>query len=97
MKGAGQHYGYQHKRLRARWAKTLRENGAVECARCGGLIYDGEPFDLGHPQGADVALGGDGSGSAPEHPRCNRSAGATLGNRLRNGQPPVRVSHDWWA
>lgn len=89
---------WAHQKRRKRWADRLRNEGPRPCARCGALVYHGDEWDLGHPEGADLVLGGDGYGSAPEHRRCNRSAGATLGNLLRQGKlPAIVASRDWWA
>jgi hypothetical protein len=62
-------YGSAHQRLRKRLA-PLVASGQVRCARCGGLIYPGTPWDLGH-------LGhiGDRAGyNGAEHAVCNRGA-----------------------
>lgn len=89
---------WAHQKRRKRWADRLRNEGPYPCQRCGRPVYADDAWDLGHPDGADLVLGGDGEGSAPEHRACNRSAGATLGNLLRQGRVPfVRVSRDWWA
>ncbi len=94
----GKGRGWQHQQRRKRWAAHLRDVGPVACAKCGGLVAHGDDWDLGHANGNDAVLGGDGTDSAPEHRTCNRSAGATLGNLLRQGKlPTVQSSRDWWA
>lgn len=66
--------------LRARWA-PLVASGSVCCRRCGLPIAPGSPWDLGHA--VDRALGGSDHDVAPEHARCNRSAGGRLAAQLR--------------
>lgn len=59
------------------------------CRRCGMTLADkpGDTWDAGH-----VIDGVPGSPLAPEHSSCNRSAGATEGNRRRVG---LRLRHDY--
>lgn len=66
----------------------LVASGRAICHRCQQPIRPDEPWDAGHLD--DLALGGDPAGPvAPEHRgRCNRSAGARLGNQLRRA--PLR-------
>jgi hypothetical protein len=59
-------YGPAHKALRRRWAAEVAR-GDVYCARCGRLIFPGEPFDLGHDDFDRSRYNG------PEHVRCNRA------------------------
>jgi hypothetical protein len=40
-------YGFQHQRTR-RLVEAVVRSGEARCARCGGRIAPGEPFDLGH-------------------------------------------------
>jgi hypothetical protein len=61
-------YGSAHQRERRRWARELKRLGVLPCARCGGDIYDGQPFDLGHTDDRTTYTG-------PEHVRCNRADG----------------------
>ena len=66
--------------------------GTVHCARCQKLIRGDERWDLGHVDGDPTRYTG------PEHARCNRVAGAKLGNaimRAIRGQPPVTASRRW--
>lgn len=69
-------YGSEHQRTRASWRQAVAA-GEVACARCGRLIVPGAPWDLGHVDGDRSRYWG------PEHRRCNRSAGAAMGNRRR--------------
>jgi hypothetical protein len=57
-------YGWKHQQARER-AKRLVDAGRAFCARCGGYIVPGEPFDLDHSPDRSYYLG-------PSHRRCNR-------------------------
>lgn len=62
---------------------------ATTCWRCG-LTLDAKPgdtWDAGHVRSGDPT-----SPLLPEHSSCNRSHGATEGNRRRRGLSPSR---DW--
>ena len=71
-------YGARHKKLRESWAPRVAAGG-VSCARCGGLIRPGEPWDLGHSD-VDRSVW-----TGPEHRSCNRGA--------RPGKPPEAPRH----
>lgn len=63
----------------------------TDCPLCGLPMYEGQSLDLDHS--VPVALGGGAEpGDRMAHASCNRSAGATLGNRLRR---VVIRSRDW--
>ncbi len=83
-------YGGRHQALRRRWARLV-EAGGVCCARCGRDIVPGSVWNLGHV---------DGSGKleyqGPEHERCNKRAGAILGNHARGRKPSAPVRASWW-
>lgn len=84
-------YGSEHKRERARWQRVIDTTGA-NCARCGGLIAPGQPWDLGH---TDDRTGWTG----PEHAHCNRADGARKTNAIRrrasaDAKAP-RPSREW--
>ena len=81
-------YGLEHKRQRARWAPLVQRGEAQchakVCLMPSRLIAPGSRWDLGHDPTGTTWTG-------PEHPTCNRSEGATRGNRLR-----ARIgSQDW--
>lgn len=66
--------------------------GRAVCWRCTLPIHPTDQWDAGHT--TDLALGGHPAGTvAPEHRRCNRSAGADLGNAIR-ARKRVRLA-DW--
>ncbi len=76
-----------------RRARQVRQRANADptttCWRCG-LTLDAKPgdtWDAGHLRDGDPT-----SPLLPEHSSCNRSAGATAGNRRRVGLRPTR---DW--
>jgi hypothetical protein len=77
-------YGNDHQKVRKYW-EPLVATGSVECARkdclrvargMPRLIAAGEYWDLGHDRET-------GTWHGPEHRDCNRSEGASFGNRQR--------------
>jgi hypothetical protein len=73
-------YGSEHQKLRQKWKRQV-DAGTVFCARCGGWIAPGEPWDLGHDDLDRSRYTG------PEHQACNR---ATAGRRKRLTMSRVR-------
>jgi hypothetical protein len=73
---AARGYGSKHKALRRRWAAQVAE-GEARCARCGGVIWADEPWDLGHDDHDRTRYTG------PEHRRCNRATAAHRTQRRR--------------
>ena len=69
-------YGARHKALRKRWAAEVAR-GEVCCARCGGVIWRDEPWDLGHYDHDRTRYTG------PEHRRCNRATATHMAKRRR--------------
>jgi hypothetical protein len=67
-------YGSAHRALRKQLA-PLVASGQMRCARCGGIILPGTPFDLGHADGDRTRYHG------LEHAVCNRGA-SRLGRRI---------------
>jgi hypothetical protein len=103
-------YGRDGPRRPARLAATARRTGRYErrlarqvaaggarCVRCGLPIAPGAPFDLGHVDGDRSRYAG------PEHPECNRHAGARRGAAVTNAQrrdAHTGYAHSWsrvWA
>jgi hypothetical protein len=73
-------------RIRRYWAQRLITCGPLVCWRCGDWIRACDPgtsWDVGHL--VDLAAGGAPGleHTAPEHARCNRSAGGRAGARAR--------------
>ena len=75
-------YGWLHQRTRAAWAPLVAA-GEVACARCGGWIAPGHPWDLGHTEDRTGYTG-------PEHRSCNRAAGARKTNATRRRLSEIR-------
>lgn len=69
-------HGSRHDAERRRWAHSVSQ-GRVRCARCGEVIELGDLWDLDHVDGDKSRYLG------PSHRSCNRSAGASKGNRRR--------------
>jgi hypothetical protein len=83
-------YGAKHKALRRRWAAQVAE-GEVCCARCGGVIWRDEPWDLDHTPDRSGYLG-------PSHRRCNRATATHRAKRKRRvcfAFVEHRVSRPW--
>lgn len=79
-------YNYAHQQRRK---KLLPKAYGMACPLCGGVMVRGQSLDLDHS--TPVVMGGS-TGDRIVHAACNRSAGATLGNRLRGG----RGSREYW-
>lgn len=73
-------YGHKHQRERRRWVPIVKA-GEAYCWRCGGPILPDSEWDLGHDDDDRSVYRG------PEHPKCNRAAGARKGNSRRRGRP----------
>jgi len=75
-------YGWKHQQERARWAPVVASGQAVcceiVCLMPTRTIRPDEPWDLAHTPDGGAYLG-------PSHAPCNRSEGATRGNRARHG------------
>lgn len=72
--------------LRATWQHTINQAGGWTCRRCNQPIPPHQPaaWHLGHPNDMTTAPTQI-TDLAPEHTRCNTSAGATAGNTARTG------------
>lgn len=82
--------------------RAMLKAGPVPCAKCGVEITAQTPeseWDAGHLTDRVTGMGG--HQTAPEHKRCNRSAGGKIGAAITNArfQKPsmerVQVSQ-WW-
>ena len=69
-------YGSAHQRERAQWWNRMAAGEQVTCPRCGRPILPGQCWDLGHNDSRDAWTG-------PEHAHCNRAAGASNSQRMR--------------
>jgi hypothetical protein len=92
-------YGAQHRAEATRLKRAMHDGDP--CCRCGGPMYRWQlTVDRNHPDGIDAdhydqarVLGG-ALPDALAHRRCNRRAGARLGNRLR-GLGARRALPEW--
>jgi hypothetical protein len=65
------------------------------CPLCGNLMLEGQPLDLDHV--LPRVMGGAGGPVRMVHRRCNRRAGARLGNRLqKRRRQAVRTLRTRW-
>ena len=81
-------YGGDYQRRAAAIRRTAYLNPDTPCGRCGLTLAEhkpGDTWDAGHTRDGDPT-----SPLRPEAASCNRSAGATLGNRRRQGLEPTR-------
>lgn len=91
-KTAERGYGGDHVKLRRRLLAELAANPGQPCPKCGrGMTVD-MLLDLGHNEDRTEHTG-------LEHRYCNRSEGASRGNRQRTRRrprvPPFLTSRDW--
>lgn len=86
-------YGKRHEAERQRWRPHVEArcdchpNGVI-CWRCQEWIPIDGPWDLGHDDRDRSRYRG------PEHPPCNRAAGARNGNAARAGRGPS-IARSW--
>jgi len=86
---AAHHRGAHQRRAKA-VTDAAYADPTTTCRRCGLTLeqrqrtHPNDTWDAGHPDSDQV-------GYAPEHASCNRSAGATKGNRDRT----FPTSRDW--
>lgn len=90
----------QHKR--ANWAKySARYRPSVAAClpspcvnRCylGGIVYPGQPFDVGHIVGLDAGGSNERSNVGAAHVKCNRSDGGKIGAAITNGRRRATTS-----
>lgn len=88
------------RKLRAAIVASALANNSP-CGLCGVPLGYGDRIDVDHRVPLSVAphLAFDPANLRPTHSRCNRSAGASMGNRARrNGGvvvPALRTTRDW--
>lgn len=80
--------GSPHQRDGKRLKRALREG--EPCWRCGQPMYSWQNLERDHVIAR--ALGGANGPALLAHARCNRSAGATLGNQLRGFTPAAAMA-----
>ena len=78
------HWAYTSRKARA-LLQPLIDQGVAVCGKCGRAVLPGMAWDVGHIVARDIAphMTHDPANWRIEHSRCNRSAGATYGNRKR--------------
>lgn len=84
------HHRGPHQRLSKLARQQYNANPHTRCARCNELARPGDPWQAGHKHDGIVATSL--ADYQPEHTSCNTSAGATLGNRRRQG---LSTTIDW--
>ncbi len=62
--------------------------GRATCARCGGRIEPGQPWDLGHVDGDRLRYSG------PEHAACNRATSLHAHENRRAAAKPAHAFFD---
>jgi hypothetical protein len=75
-------YGSEHQKARA-IALTMLAHG-TPCRYCGRPMYRWQALDLDHI--VPVAIGHGRGPTTLVHAHCNRSHGASMGNRMRKGR-----------
>src|SRR6266705_1013510 len=92
-KTAARGYGGEHARIRAQWEPVVDAGQAAchatRCLMTSRWIVPGTPWNLGHAPDRSAYTG-------PEHERCNKSEGASRGNRMRRQQPPRWITSRHW-
>ena len=87
-------YGAEHQAERERWAPHVQAGQilchARTCLMPSRVIYPDTAWDLGHNPERTAWTG-------PEHSSCNRSEGATRGNRMRGTVAPIAARPKRWA
>jgi 5-methylcytosine-specific restriction endonuclease McrA len=73
------------------------DQGTATCGKCGHPVVQGMAWDVGHIIAQDIAphMAHDPANWRIEHRRCNRSAGATYGNRKRRRRMLPTPSRTW--
>lgn len=85
------HHRGTHQADSARIRDAAYRDPTTRCRRCGLTLAEkrlekpNDGWDAGHPEIGEVGL-------AAEHISCNRSAGASHGNRMRQG---LNTTQDW--
>lgn len=77
-------YGHDHQRMRARLLRDMSDGDP--CCRCGEPMYREQDLDADH-YSQPRAFGGE-LPDALAHRSCNRSHGASMGNRMRKNPEP---------
>jgi HNH endonuclease len=87
-------YGWAHQRARALALSILADG--TPCRYCHRPMHKWQRLDLDHI--VPVAMGGSGGPTVLVHSRCNRVAGAVMGNRLHGARrrPRARRSLPRW-
>jgi hypothetical protein len=91
----GKSRGWQHDKAVA-GLKRRHRDGVDVCRRCGHPMWLAQGLDGGHDDRLPYHLAKQALPDALEHSHCNRSAGATYGNRLRGAsRNALNLSRRW--
>ena len=77
-----------------RIALAARTGAPILCYRCGGAVLPEDEWDVDHK--VERSMGGSNhlSNQHPSHSKCNRGAGATMGNQARKAAA-AKVRGPW--
>jgi hypothetical protein len=84
---SGNHKANNWAKFSARYRPSVKAclpSPCVNACQLGGVVYPGQPFDVGHIVGYDAGGSNDRSNVGAAHVKCNRSDGGKIGAALTN-------------